>query len=285
MSSPKVWLITGASSGFGRSMTELVLKKGDIAFATARDPSTLADLSASYPPTQLITFPLDVTSSSAVTAAFAKAREAFGRIDVVFNNAGRNLVGEIEAVPEEMARELMELNFWGAVAVSREAIKFFREVNPAGAGGTLLQMSSVATSYCPAASGYYCASKWALEGFSESLSREMDPRWNIKILILEPAMFKTKIFQNSPKVPSHPAYTDPANAAMQTRGVAESAHTGKGAASVDDANEVVYKLVTGEVKSEQLRVPIGAKAFWLAKMKLDTLKATVEEYEKLSVGM
>ncbi|KAH7906615.1 NAD(P)-binding protein [Hygrophoropsis aurantiaca] len=277
-------VVTGASSGFGRSMTELLLKKGDNVFATARDPSTLADLTTTYPAKQLVTAALDVTSATAITTAFAQAKSSFGQIDVVFNNAGQNLVGEVEAVPDEMARKLMEINFWGAVGVSREAIKTFREVNPAGAGGVLLQMSSAATSYSAAGMSYYAASKWAIEGFSESLSREMDPKWNIKIITLEPGWFKTDIFKNTSVMPSHPAYNDPASALMQVRGIANGV---EGGASVESANALIYKLASGEVEvqKEHMTVPVGEQAFWLAKKKLEALKMMVEIYEPLSAGI
>ena len=138
MNSP---LVTGTSSGFGRVLTEYLLKQGRKVVATLRKPSALADLAAQYPPTQLLVVRLDVTQHAEIPAAFAKAQEAFGRVDVVFNNAGKMINGEVECINEEDAREMFEINVWGAARVSREAVRFFREVNQPQ-GGRLLQISS-----------------------------------------------------------------------------------------------------------------------------------------------
>jgi len=144
MSPPRVWIITGASSGLGKALTEAVLRKGDIVVATLRKPSVLAPLTKQYSPFQLLLLSLDVTRPSDITAAFTRTQEVFGRLDVVFNNAGYGMIGEVEGTPDADARALLEVNFWGLVGVSREAVKFFREVNPPGQGGVLLQNSSMA---------------------------------------------------------------------------------------------------------------------------------------------
>ncbi|KAG1842889.1 NAD(P)-binding protein [Suillus subalutaceus] len=150
MAEPKVWFITGASSGFGRSMTELLLNKGDKVIATLRHLDALSDLSAQFP-SQLLVIQLDVTNSAEVSAAFARAKEAFGRIDVVFNNAGQCVAGELESVSEEEARQMFEVNFWGAMHVSKEAVKFFREVNKPIGGRLLGLVGGPATAfYTPA---------------------------------------------------------------------------------------------------------------------------------------
>ena len=150
--------VTGASSGFGRTMTEIVLKNGDIAVATLRTPAALDPLVALYPATQLLVLQLDVNDHDAVVHAFARAQEAFGRIDVVFNNAGRGLVGDMEITPHEAARALFDVNFWSAAAVTREAIRVFREVNQPR-GGRLLQMSSVTGIAGTPCASFYSASK------------------------------------------------------------------------------------------------------------------------------
>ncbi|KAF9238679.1 hypothetical protein BU15DRAFT_88303 [Melanogaster broomeanus] len=215
-STPKVWFITGSSSGFGRSMVELLLNKGNKVVATLRNPDDLADLAAKYPTSQLVVVKLDVTRSSDVSAAFEKARQAFGRIDAVFNNAGQTQVGEVEGVPEEAARSVFEVNFW-------EAVRFFRDVNTP-AGGRLLQLSSLAGIVGAPAIGFYSASLNvscipcpALEGLSECLSKEVDPAWNIKITIIEPGAFNTKIVTDNMKASAqHPAYADPKSPSSQT---------------------------------------------------------------------
>jgi NAD(P)-dependent dehydrogenase (short-subunit alcohol dehydrogenase family) len=138
-------------------MVELLLKKGDKVVATLRKPSDLADLATEYPTSQLVVVKLDVTQSSDISPAFEKARQTFGRIDVVFNNAGQLVMGEVEAVPEEDARKLFDVNFWGAANVTKEAVRFFRDVN-SPAGGRLLQVSSLVGIVGGPVLGFYSAS-------------------------------------------------------------------------------------------------------------------------------
>jgi NAD(P)-dependent dehydrogenase (short-subunit alcohol dehydrogenase family) len=124
-------------------MVEEVLRNGEIAVATLRKPSVLDDLAARYPHTQLLVLLLDVTNEAQVKSAFARAKDAFGRVDVVYNNAGQMFIQEVEGTPMDRARALMDVNYWGAVTVSLEAVRFFREENPKGAKGMLVQVSSM----------------------------------------------------------------------------------------------------------------------------------------------
>ncbi|KAJ7677743.1 hypothetical protein DFH06DRAFT_1167070 [Mycena polygramma] len=188
---PRVWLITGASSGFGRAMTEVVLAEGEIAVATLRTPADLHELAAAHPD-RLVLVKCDVTKPDDIISAFSCAIEKFGRVDVVFNNAGYAIAGEVEATPDDAARALFDVNFWGAVAVSKEAVRVFRDVNPENAGGRLLNVSSAAGLGGVPILGIYSASKHALEGFTDSLRQEMNPSWNIKISTIAPGAFKTR---------------------------------------------------------------------------------------------
>ncbi|CAL1703529.1 unnamed protein product [Somion occarium] len=185
MSTPRVWFITGTSSGFGRLTTEKVLSHGDIVVATARKPEALDDLKSQYPSSKLLVLPLDVTDYQQIKDAFSKAKDAFGRIDIVFNNAGRGLVGEVEGIPEEEARALFDTNFWGAMNVSREAVRFFREENKPAGGRLLVNSSRVGIQAMPLI-GFYSATKHALEGITKALAQELDPAWNIKVTSLVP---------------------------------------------------------------------------------------------------
>ena len=154
--------VTGTSTGLGRAVAEVALEKGEIVVGTARRPSSLDDLAQRYPKDRLLVLPLDVTQPQQIIDAFAEATRTFGRIDVVFNNAGKADVGEFEGMEEAKARELLETNFWGAISVTKEAVKCFRETNPPGAGGRLLQMSSYGGLVGMPACSFYCAAKFGV---------------------------------------------------------------------------------------------------------------------------
>lgn len=139
-------------------MTELVLAKGDIAVATLRKPEVISDLSSKYTSKQLLVLKLDVSKPAEVVAAFDAAVKAFGRIDVVFNNAGYSVLGEVEAASEQIARGVFDVNFFGAVNVSKEAVRIFRDVNRPQ-GGRLIQMSSGVVYYEAGAIAFYAATK------------------------------------------------------------------------------------------------------------------------------
>ncbi|OAX37449.1 NAD(P)-binding protein, partial [Rhizopogon vinicolor AM-OR11-026] len=173
--------VTGSSTGFGREMVENVLRNGEIAVATLRKPSVLDDLAAKYPRTQLLVLPLDVTNETQVKSVFEQAKDTFGHIDVVYNNAGQALIQELEGTLMDRARALIDINFWGAVTVSLEAVRFFREENPESAGGMLVQISSYLSLKGSPLLGFYSSSKAALDSFTEVLAQEVLPNWNIRV--------------------------------------------------------------------------------------------------------
>ncbi|EJU03182.1 NADP-binding protein [Dacryopinax primogenitus] len=192
---PKVWLITGALTGFGRLMTQLVLSHGDSCVATSLDPSALQDLSTQYG-TKLLNLHLDVTDASGIKSVFSAAKAHFGRLDVVYNNAGLGFYGVVESVPEEAARKLFDVNFWAVVAVSKEAVRFFRDENPTK-GGKLFIMSSTVGLWPISQIGHYAATKHAVEAVTLSMMRELKPEWNIQTTLVEPGWFLTPILGKS----------------------------------------------------------------------------------------
>lgn len=135
------------------------MEQGDSVVATSRTAAHLVSFESKAPPERLLTIRLDVTKSEEVAKGFAAAKEKFGRIDVVFNNAGYALSGELEGIPVEAARRNFEVNFWGSTQVSLEAIKFFREVNGPGVGGRLLVTGSLMGLMSLPCVGYYVATK------------------------------------------------------------------------------------------------------------------------------
>jgi NAD(P)-dependent dehydrogenase (short-subunit alcohol dehydrogenase family) len=183
--SNRIWFITGASRGFGRSFTEAALAAGDRVAATARDTSSLDDLASEHGDA-ILPIELDVTNRDAAFAAVRQAHDAFGRLDVVVNNAGYGVSGAIEELTEEQARRQIEVNLFGALWVTQAALPIMREQH----SGWIVQVSSIGGLAAFPLTGIYHASKWALEGFSETLRQEVDP-FGIKVLMVEPSGFRT----------------------------------------------------------------------------------------------
>ncbi|MEU6057078.1 oxidoreductase [Streptomyces sp. NPDC047097] len=179
------WLVTGASRGLGRAATEVVLEAGDSVVATARDTRTLADLTARYGE-RITPLALDVTDRDAVFATVERAVAEVGGIDVLLNNAGYGLSGGVEEVSERQARDQMEVNFFGALWCTQAVLPVMRRQQ----AGHILQMSSIAGIATYANLGLYNASKWALEGLSEALSREVKG-FGVHITLVEAGEFRT----------------------------------------------------------------------------------------------
>jgi NAD(P)-dependent dehydrogenase (short-subunit alcohol dehydrogenase family) len=182
---PRVWLITGASSGFGRAIAEAALAAGDVVVAAARRTDALADLVASAPE-RVTALALDVTDPDRIRAAVAEVLDQHGRIDVLVNNAGRGAIGAEEETSDSELRALMDLHFFGPAALTRAVLPGMRERGT----GAIVQMSSMGGRFTFPGVGVYSATKFALEGWSESLAKEVD-RFGIRVLIVEPGAFPT----------------------------------------------------------------------------------------------
>ncbi|MBV9807910.1 MAG: SDR family NAD(P)-dependent oxidoreductase [Solirubrobacterales bacterium] len=181
----RIWFITGASRGFGRSFAQAALEAGDRVAAAVRNPSSLDDLAAEHGDA-ILPIELDVTDHDAAFAAVRHAHEHFGRLDVVVNNAGYGMSGAIEELSEQQARRQVEVNLFGALWVTQAALPILREQG----SGWIVQVSSIGGLAAFPLTGIYHASKWALEGFSETLRQEVEP-FGIRILIVEPSGFRT----------------------------------------------------------------------------------------------
>jgi len=181
----KVWLVTGSASGLGRNIAEAVLASGDHLVATARDPRRLEDLVKKYG-NQIRTAPLDVADEKAAQASVQLAVDAFGRLDVVVNNAGYGDIAPFEQLSSEKFKALMDTNFYGVVNVTRAALPIMRKQK----SGCILQISSVGGRLArPGSTGYHAA-KWAVGGFTESLAQEVAP-FGVKMCALEPGGMRT----------------------------------------------------------------------------------------------
>ncbi|PNE39975.1 SDR family NAD(P)-dependent oxidoreductase [Streptomyces noursei] len=182
----QTWFITGSSRGFGRSLTVAALEAGDQVVATARRPEHLADLVERFGD-QVLPVALDVTDAAAASAALDTARDRFGRIDVIVNNAGYANVAPVETAPEDDFRRQFETNFWGVYNVSKAALPLLK----AQGGGIVVQFSSIGGRVGGSSGlGSYQAAKFAIDGLTRVLATETAP-FGIRYLVVEPSGFAT----------------------------------------------------------------------------------------------
>jgi NAD(P)-dependent dehydrogenase (short-subunit alcohol dehydrogenase family) len=182
----RVWFITGGSSGFGRALAEAVLRRGDSAVLAARRFAAVESLAAQYPRSAL-PVGLDVTDAQARETPVEAALDRFGRIDVLANIAGRGSLGAVEEFSPQQLREQMEVNFFAAAEMTRLVLPAMR----AQASGHILQLTSIGGLLAIGRFGPYCASKFALEGWSEALRDEVKP-FGVRVTIVEPGAFRTE---------------------------------------------------------------------------------------------
>lgn len=182
---PRTWLVTGASRGLGRAFAEVALEAGDAVVATARTVGQLDDLVAAHPD-RALALALDVTDRERVHAVIDEATSFRGRLDVVVNNAGYGLAGGVEEASEQQVRDQFEVNVFGALWCTQAVLPGMR----AQGAGHIFQISSIGGVAGFLNTGIYHASKWALEGFSESLAQEVEP-FGIGVTIVEPGPFRT----------------------------------------------------------------------------------------------
>lgn len=181
----RVWFVTGASKGFGREFVIAALEAGDKVAATARNTDTLSDLVDKYGDA-VLPLRLDVTARDQVLAAVAAAHEAFGSLDVIVNNAGYGLFGTVEEINEQQLRDQLDTNLFGAFHVTQAVLPILREQG----SGHIIQISTIGgVAAFPTLGGYH-ASKWALEGLTESLAQEVTG-FGIKVTLVEPGGFDT----------------------------------------------------------------------------------------------
>src|SRR3984957_20928798 len=245
----KIWFVTGSSRGLGRTLVEAILAAGDKVIATARKPEELKDLSAIYGDS-IQAVKLDVTSSADVEKAVATAVEAFGRIDVLVNNAGYGFLGAFEEMSDEEFKGQIDTNFWGVVNVTRAILPHLRQQG----SGHIIQITSVGgRSAFPGLSGYHAA-KFAVEGLSEALALEVKPL-GLKVTIVEPGGFRTD-WAGASMAFAKPieAYAPVMDAIRGFMGQ----HTGHEAGDPRKAGHALIGLV--EMEQPQLRLPLGKEA-------------------------
>ncbi|GAB7366743.1 hypothetical protein MBLNU230_g0698t1 [Neophaeotheca triangularis] len=270
---PQVFFITGTSTGFGYHYVERCLKEGDKVVATARNSSKLDFTDANKD--NFLALDCDVTKQDSITVAFDKALAQFGRIDVVVNNAGYGLSGEFESLSDAQIRTQMEVNFFGLLNVTRKALETMREKN-SPPGGRIQQITSIGGQRGVPTFSVYCASKWAVEGFTEAVAQELKPEWNIQLTCIEPGGFRTDWAGRSMDFgeEKNPAYDHiDAKKQMGERNGTQAGDPKKGA----DAMWQVAKM-----QDPPLRLVIGSDAYKGIMDKIKKYGELYPKYEKLA---
>ena len=252
MSNEKVWFITGSSRGFGRVWTEAALKRGDKVVATARNPAVLQPLVASYG-ASVLPLALDVTDRTAAFDAVAKGRDAFGRLDIVLNNAGYGQFGAVEELSEAEARAQIETNLFGALWVTQAALPILR----AQKSGHILAVSSIGGVAAFPTVGMYHASKWGLEGLMDSLSQEV-AGFGIKVTLIEPGGYATDFadpssLRSSASLPVYNPVREQLFATFAQESMGDPQATSEAIFSVVDAAEPPLRLLLGATASPMVR--------------------------------
>lgn len=272
--SPKTWLITGASSGLGKALAEHVLAQGDQVVATASSTQATTELAARYPQTALAVR-LDVTQHADHTDAVRAAEERFGAIDILVNNAAIDFVGALEEQEESDYRRLFEVNFFGAVGLTRAVLPGMR----ARRSGVVVNVSSMDGLASLPANGYYSASKFALEGFTEALWQEIAPI-GLHAMIIQPGSFRTGI-ENRTRV-SGEAIEDYAATSGAFRSMMGSLTPEMFPGDPQRAAEAIYAAVTAPEPAHW--VVLGSDAQRRIGVKLEQLRAEFDAGRELALS-
>lgn len=267
----RVWLITGASSGFGRAIAEAALAAGDVVVGAARRPEALDDLVAAHPD-RVEALRLDVADTSAAEAAVRDVVARHGRIDVLVNNAGRTHVGAFEETTEAELRALFEVHVFGPAALTRAVLPHMRERR----SGAIVQMSSMGGQLSFAGFSAYSATKFALEGLPEGLADEV-AEFGIKVLVVEPGAFRTGLFATGRAGVS--ADSGVYGRVSETRGLVSG---GDGTQPGDPARAAALILAALEADPTPLRLPLGDDGVSAVLGHLDRVRDEVLAWEKRS---
>jgi NAD(P)-dependent dehydrogenase (short-subunit alcohol dehydrogenase family) len=270
----RVWFITGASTGFGRLLAEQVLAKGDKVVATARKPEQIADLTHNHPGAAL-TLALDVTDNNAVEVAVDSAIKQFGRIDVLVNNAGYGLAGAIEEATEEEYMPVFETNVFGLITLTKAVLPHLRKQR----SGHIVNLSSIGGLIGSPGWGFYNASKFAVEGFSEALAAELAPL-GIHVTIVEPGPFRTDFLGRS-GVEAQQRIADYDQTAGKTR---QYFHDQAGKQAGDPAKAAAAIIAAVEAENPPKHLVLGKIAYNRMTQRLDQWKQELEAWRDVSLG-
>lgn len=276
MTDQKTWFITGCDKGMGHVFAEVLLAAGERVVLTARDIGNVAELVAQYP-LAASAYQLDVTNPGQVRQVVAYAEEASGGIDVLINNAGYGLLGPVEATTPEEYRPLFEVNFFGAAEVTRAFLPFMR----ARRRGYIINTSSIGGFAASPGFGFYAASKFALEGFSEALAQDVAV-FGIKVTILEPGSTRTDFAGASmARAARHIADYD-SSAVQLTLDRMQGRH---GTQPGDPRRLAKILLKLSRMAAPPLRLPAGQDAVLRMQQKLDATSAEAAQFRDLCAAI
>jgi NAD(P)-dependent dehydrogenase (short-subunit alcohol dehydrogenase family) len=266
----RVWLVTGANSGFGRAIVEAAVAAGDFVVAAARRLSSLDDLVGRYPG-RVDAVNLDVTDASGIASTVQGVLDRHGRIDVLVNNAGRTHVGALEETTDVELRSLFEVHLFGPAALIRAVLPSMRSRG----SGAIVQLSSMGGQLSFAGFSAYSATKFALEGLSEALADEVRPL-GIKVLVVEPGAFRTGLFTNGGESAEIEAYS---SSVGETR---QLVARGDGSQPGDPAKAATAILTALNAERTPLRLPLGDDAVDAILAHLDAVGVELSAWEKVA---
>jgi len=267
---PRVWLVTGAASGFGRAIAEAALARGDSVAAGVRGSDASGGL-----PYRAHPVVLDVTVAGQREAGVAEVVERFGRVDVLVNNAGRTQVGAMEETTDEELRSLFELHFFAPAALTRLVVPHMRRQG----GGAIVQMSSVGGQTTAPGFGAYSATKFALEGLTETLRDEVAP-FGIVTMIVEPGAFRTGLFRpgaayESEAMPAYAETVGPTRAYVRGNDGVQPGDPAKAAQAI---------LAALDADEPPLRLVLGADAIGTIESRLERVTAELTAWRALGAA-
>ena len=271
MALDRVWFITGCSTGFGRALAEKVRERGERAVVTARHTHSIKDLASD----RVLAVPLDVTVEAQVHYAVDVALREFGRIDVLVNNAGYGYMAAIEEGDEYQVRAMFDTNVFGLVAVTKAVLPGMRERR----SGHIVNLSSQGGIVALPGSGYYCATKFAVEAISEALAQEVAPL-GLKVLIVEPGPFRTDFAGRSLSVEKHEIPDYDATAGERKRLL--PSYSGKQPGDPVRAADAIIQVL--DAPDPPLRLVLGKPALEAVRAKLRDVAHDVDAWEALSLS-
>jgi NAD(P)-dependent dehydrogenase (short-subunit alcohol dehydrogenase family) len=270
----KVWFITGCSTGFGRELAKHVLESGHKAVVASRKTEDVDDITKDYPETA-IAVKLDVTKEDEIKSSIDEAIKKFGQIDVLVNNAGIGYFGAIEESEDEEVRRMFEINFWGLANMTKAVLPLMRKQR----SGNIVNIASIGGLVGFPAVGYYNATKFAVDGFSDALSKETAPL-GIKVTVVCPSGFRTDWAgrsANNSKIVIDDYKATSENNKNNIRG-----YSGKQPGDPVRAAKAIVKAVESE--NPPLHLLLGVAALKGARNKLEVLKKDFDTWEDTTTG-